>query len=116
MATVKHSKKVRDAADAFLALKAAQADLAAREVALKNTLLSAGVIVDEPLVIEGEIARVVISPVDGRETVDMGALRKLLSADALASVMRQGAPSLRFAAKARVADASIVTHRVVEAA
>jgi hypothetical protein len=33
----KFSKKVMDAADAYLALKAAQAKMAAQEVALKNT-------------------------------------------------------------------------------
>lgn len=104
----KFSKKVMDAADAYLALKAAQAKMAAQEVALKNTLLTAGIVLPgEPLEIEGNVARVVISKCDGRSSVDMDALAKLLTPEALASVIRTGAPSLRFGVKARVADAKV---------
>lgn len=104
----KFSKKVMDAADAYLALKAAQAKLAAQEVTLKNTLLTAGIVLPEqPLEIEGNVARVVISQCEGRDSIDMEKLRKLLTAKALASVIKTGAPSLRFGVKARVADAKV---------
>lgn len=90
------------AADDFFALKAAQAELAETEKKLKTVLLAYG----KPE-IEGQVARVTISKVPGRVSVDMEALRKTLPPKVLAALMRVGEPSTRIAAKARVADASV---------
>lgn len=90
------------AADEFFALKAAQAELAEKEKALKQVLLAYG----KP-VIEGQLARVTVSDVEGRETVDMAKLKALVPANILKRVLKMGAASKRFACKARVADASV---------
>lgn len=90
------------AADAFLRLKAEQADLAKREAELKKVFLAFG----KP-VIEGHIARVTVSEVAGRETVNMDALKRILTPAKIASVMKVGEPSIRFAAKQRLVDASV---------
>lgn len=102
-----------DAADEFMAVKAAAAEIAKKEARLKAVMLASGLaFVDGTMVIEGKLARVTISECEGRSSVDMDALRKLLSAEALKRVIKSGKPSMRFAAKARVADASVVVENV----
>lgn len=90
------------AADEFFALKAAQAELAEKEKKLKSVLLAYG----KPE-IEGKVARVTISTVPGRVSVDIESLKKVVPAKVLAALMKTGAASKRFACKARVADASV---------
>lgn len=91
-----------EAADAFLALKAKQAELAKKEARLKKVFLAFG-----KDVIEGRIARVTVSTVPGRETIDKKALAKLLTALEIEAVTNRGKPSVRFAAKQRLVDASV---------
>jgi hypothetical protein len=99
----------QNAADAFMALKAAQSELAVKEKNLKAIMLSSGLsFVDGMIEIEGQIARVTISQCDGKTSVNMDLLRKMLTPAALKRVLKTGAPSLRFAAKARVADAKVM--------
>ncbi len=94
--------QAEQAADDFFALKAAQAEMAQKEKKLKVVLLAYG----KPE-IEGKIARVTISEVPGRVSVDMDALKKAVPAKVFAALTKTGAPSVRIAAKARVADASV---------
>lgn len=84
-------------ADAYLDLKARQAELAEEEKALKEALLKMG----QP-VVEGEVARVTISEVEGRVTLDTDKLRALVPAATLAMCEKVGAPSIRFAVKAKL--------------
>lgn len=90
------------AADAFLELKAKQAELAEQEAKLKKVFLAFG-----RDVIEGRIARVTVSKCEGRESVDMEALKRILTPARIAAIMKRGAPSTRFMAKQRLADASV---------
>lgn len=90
------------AADDYLALKAAQAELTAKENALKSTMLAFYKATGRAE-IEGQVARVTISEVPGRETVDMERLALLIPAPVLAGLMKRGSPSTRFNCRARVA-------------
>lgn len=89
-------------ADEYLALKAQQAELAARELALKQALLQMG-----RSVIEGTHARVTISEAAGAEGYDRAKLEALVPQATLAACRKVGAPSIRFAVKARIADAGV---------
>lgn len=86
-------------ADAFGKLKAQQAALKQEEEALKKAMLK----MNQP-VITGELFDVTISAVAGRESIDMDRLRKMVAEKIIAACMKVGKPSVRFAAKARVAD------------
>lgn len=90
------------AADDYLALKAAQAELAKKEDELKKVMLAFG-----RDVIEGHVARVTVSRVPGRVSIDMDAVQKLLPPKVFESLKKQGAPSIRFAAKARMAESKV---------
>lgn len=84
-------------ADAYLELKARQAALADEEKALKEAILKLG----KPI-IEGELARVTISEVEGRTTYDAEMLRFLVPSGTLDKCERVGSPSIRFAVKAKL--------------
>lgn len=85
-------------ADAYGRLKAEQADLARREKTLKAALLA----LNAPA-IDGRMFRVTISSVAPGESLDLAALRRMVSAPILAACTKLGAPTTRFAVKARVA-------------
>ena len=84
-------------ADDYMQLKALQADLARKEEALKLKLLAL-----KDTEIEGKLARVVISTVDGRTTYDAERLKELVPAATLSRCSKTGAPSIRFTVKARI--------------
>lgn len=90
------------AADDFLALKAAQAEMAKKEDELKRIMLAFG-----RDVIEGHIARVTVSRVPGRVSIDVDAVQKLLPAKVFESLKKVGSPSVRFAAKARLTQSKV---------
>lgn len=90
------------AADDYLALKAAQAELKKKEDELKKIMLAFG-----RDVIEGHVARVTVSRVPGAKTYDKAMLEKLFDPMLLLLAEKQGAPSIRFAAKARMAESKV---------
>ncbi len=90
------------AADDYLALKAAQAELTKKEDELKKVMLAFG-----KDVIEGHVARVTVSRVPGRVSIDMDAVQKLLPVKVFESLKKVGNPSIRFAAKARLVQSKV---------
>lgn len=83
-------------ADQYLQLKATQAELETKEKALKQKLLALN-----DVEIEGKLARVTISQVEGRLSFDGDKLKKLVPAATLVQCEKRGAPSTRFGVKAR---------------
>ena len=90
------------AADDFLALKAAQAEMAKKEDELKRIMLAFG-----RDVIEGHVARVTVSRVPGRVSLDIEGVKAVLPPKVFESLKRVGSPSIRFAAKARLAQSKV---------
>lgn len=90
-------------ADKYLELKARQAALAEEEDALKKALLKMG-----KSEIEGALARVTISECEGRKSYDAAALKRLVPAETLAQCEKIGAPSIRFAVKAKLVESKSV--------
>lgn len=91
-------KSAAGLADAYGRLKAEQAQLAERERKLKAAMLE---VRPEGGTLEGRLFRVTVSRLAGSMVPDMAAIRRILKE----LPMKQTAPSIRFAAKAKVADA-----------
>jgi hypothetical protein len=89
-------------ADIYFELKAQQAELAEKEKALKEAMLKLGT-----PVVEGRFARVTISEIAEAWVFDGAKAKAFLSPAIIAKCQSLRAGSLRFVAKARVADASV---------